>query len=185
MKSETQSEFFTNIAKAVTEKIDEDAPIRKAMQQTLLKSVGQRDMSVNECTLICHKMPYVEFSLDPRLVNLYGNKKMKDSAEGEEILTESSNWQEAYWQRESNEGYKKLCSDYDSSEIFRNNFPLQKHPKDISLREFVTNFTQKHWKYRPAKVFPNFVPCYRYIVHKGKPHYENWCKSQLLFKIVL
>jgi len=56
-----------------------------------------------------------------------------------------------------------------------------KHPKDISLREFMTNFT-KSWKFSPAgsQVFPYFIPTFRYVVHKGKPRYVEYCKNLLL-----
>ena len=174
MKNESQSDFFTNIARTVTDKIDDEAPIRKAAQKILLNSVGQRDMSVNECMLICHNQPSVEFSKSPRVVNLKGSIKFKDTvASNNEILAEKTNWQEAYWQRESCPGYKQLCKDYPSK------FKYSKHPKYISLREFVVNFTMK-WKYRPANVFPHFIPTFRYIVHKGKPNYERYCQNLLL-----
>ena len=174
MKSESQSDFFTNIAKSVTSKLDDEAPIRKAAQKILLNSVGQRDMSINECMLICHNQPYVVYSKTPRTVNLRGSTKVKDSVSSDdEILLENDNWQEAYWQRESCPGYKILCEEYPTI------FKYSKHPKDISLREFVVNFTKK-WKYRPANIFPYFIPTYRFVVHKGKPHYEEYCKNLLL-----
>ena len=57
---------------------------------------------------------------------------------------------------------------------------LGKHPKNLSLREFVVNFSKK-WKYHPVKkAFLHSIPCYRYIVHKGKNIYEDFCKWMLL-----
>ena len=56
---------------------------------------------------------------------------------------------------------------------------LDRHPRDLSLREFMCNFTKK-WKYAPAEVFPYMIPTYRYVVMKGKPHYEEYCKNLLL-----
>ena len=60
--------------------------------------------------------------------------------------------------------------------IFKN-----KHPKYISLREFVTNFT-KSWKFSPSanRCFLNAKPTFRYIVNKKRPNYEMWCKNVLL-----
>ena len=131
-------------------------------------------MSINESMLICHNQPYVEFSKIPRTVNLKGSMKVKDSiSRDDEVLGEKTNWQEAYWQRDSCPGYKQLCDDYPTK------FPYPRHPKDISLREFVVNFTMK-WKYKPSNVFPNFIPTYRYIVHKDKPNYESYCECLLL-----
>ena len=45
----------------------------------------------------------------------------------------------------------------------------------------MTNFT-KNWKFSPtgSKVFPYFVPTYRYVVHQGKSGYEDYCKNLLL-----
>ena len=174
MKNESQSDFFTNIAKTVTGNLDDEAPVRKAAQKILLSSVGQRDMSINECMLICHNQPYVEYSKTPRMVNLKGSTKVKGNViSNDEVLLENDNWQEAYWQRESCPGYKILCDDYPTK------FKYSKHPKDISLREFIVNFTKK-WKFKPANVYPHFIPTYRYIVHKGKANYEDFCKFWLL-----
>ena len=173
MKNETQSDFFTNVAKTVIDKLDDEAPIRKSVQKILLNSVGQRDMSINECMLICHNQPYVDYSKTPRLVNLRGSNVIKNNiSTNDEGITSKDNWQEAYWQRESCPQYQQLCKDFP-------NIACPKNPKNIALREFVVNFTKK-WKYSPSNVFPHFIPSYKYIVHKGKPHYEEFCKNLLL-----
>ena len=135
-------------------------------------------MTTNECFLIAHGLPYVEFSHRPRTANLKGSfvakNKVKDEAEP---IVEDSNWQESYWKKEEIEGYKKLCSDYEAGTV-----PvkvLDKHPRDLSLREFMCNFTKK-WKYCPAEVFPYFIPTFRYVVNKSKKYYEDYCRSLLL-----
>ena len=56
---------------------------------------------------------------------------------------------------------------------------LDRHPKDISLREFMCNFSKK-WNYSPANVFPYMMPTYRYVIKKNKPHYEAYCQNLLL-----
>ena len=85
------------------------------------------------------------------------------------------NWQNAYWNQENIDGYKKLCVHFEAGQV-----PFfDRHPRDLSLREFMCNFTKK-WKYAPAEVFPYIIPNYRYIVKKGKPHYEEYCKNLLL-----
>ena len=173
MKPETQSDFFTSVAKSVIEKLDDEAPVRKSIQKILLNSVGQRDMSVNECMLICHNKLYVEYSKTPRVVNLTGSNIVKDNISvNDEGIISKDNWQESYWQRDSFPEYQQLCKDFPNI-----NYP--KHPSNISLREFVVNFTKK-WKYSPANVFPHFIPSYKYVVHKGRPHYEEYCKNLLL-----
>ena len=173
MKNETQSDFFTNVAKTVIDKLDDEAPIRKSVQRILLNTIGQRDMGAYECNLICLNKPYVEYSKTERVVNLRGSSTIKTNISiNDEGIINKDNWQEAYWQRETCPQYQQLCKDYP-------NIPFPKHPKNISLREFVVNFT-KTWKYSPRDVYPNFIPSYKYIVHKGKPHYEEYCKNVLL-----
>ena len=66
-----------------------------------------------------------------------------------------------------------MCKDYPEK------FKYDKHPKDISLREFMKNFTKK-WKSGKANIFPYFLPTYKYIVNKSSPHYEDYCKTLLL-----
>ena len=153
--------------------MDDEAPIRKSIQKVLLNSVGQRDMSLNECMLICHNQPYVEYSKTQRVVNLRGSNIVKANISiNDDGIISKDNWQEAYWQRESYPQYQQLCKDFP-------NIDYPKHPSNISLREFVVNFTKK-WKYSPSNVFPHFIPSYKYIVHKGKPHYEEYCMNLLL-----
>ena len=118
-------------------------------------------MSVNECMLITHNKLYVEFSKSPRVVDLRGSNVIRTNMSiNDEGITTKDNWQEAYWQRESCPHYQQLCKDYP-------NIEYPKNPKDISLREFAENFTKK-WKYSKRNVFLNFIPSYKYIVHKGK-----------------
>ena len=175
MKNETQSDFFTSIAKTVIDKLDDEAPIRKSIQKILLNSVGQRDMSLNECMLICQDQDYVSYSKTKRTVNLRGSNIVKNNiSTNDEGIVSKDNWQESYWQRESHPQYQQLCRDFP-------NIDCPKHPSNISLREFVVDFT-KNWKYRPSNVFPHFIPSYKYVVHKGKPYYEDWCMLQLLME---
>ena len=104
---------------------------------------------------------------------------MKDTVTclGETIFEKEDNWGDAYWNRDSNEEFIKLCSNYENNP---KSFTIQKHPKDLSLREFVVNFSKK-WKYAPSEnVFPHFFPTYRYVVHKGMHIYEDYCRSLLL-----
>ncbi|MCH2545601.1 MAG: AAA family ATPase [Alphaproteobacteria bacterium] len=174
MKPEKQSDYYSKLAQAVAKKIDDTAPLRKAAQKILMSNIGNRDMSLNECMLICHNLPYVEYSRTPRIANLKGSVKVKMSfgSENEQVIDED-NWQDVYWNKESSKEYKKLCEDYPDK------FKYDKHPKDISLREFMVNFSKK-WKYSPANVFPYFIPTYRYVVSCKKPHYQEWCKYILL-----
>ena len=135
LKGEKRSDFYANIRKFISTKIDDATEMKKTFQRILLRNVGERDMSVNECMLIAHDQPYVDFSGTPRIVDLRGNRRVKDAkdlkkktgAEDPEnqnknedmqnpedlCIGESSNWQEKYWNRESFEGYKTLCKEYE------------------------------------------------------------------------
>ena len=91
---------------------------------------------------------------------LLWQKKIKDETE---CIQDEDNYAEAYWKREEFDEYKKLCANYDAGKpSFKD-----KDPRDISLREFVCNFTKK-WKYSPADVFMYVVQTYGYIIKKGK-----------------
>ena len=151
MKAEETSDFLSKLKKAMTKKIDDDTPLNKTAQKVLMSCLGQRDMTSNECFLIAHGLPYVEFSSTPRVANLRGSSVAKQKVENESAcIQDSDNWQNAYWKRENIEGYKKLCADYEAGKV-----PvavLDRHPRDISLREFMCNFTKK-WKYAPSDMF--------------------------------
>ena len=156
LKPEETSDFFTKLKKAIAKKVDDDTPLNKAAQKVLMSCLGQRNMTSNECFLIAHGLPYVEFSQAPRIANLRGSSAAKKQVSSEtESINEDENWQNAYWTRDNIDGYKQLCTDYEAGKV-----PcLDRHPKDISLREFMCNFTKK-WRYAPANVFPHMIPTF-------------------------
>ena len=176
MKPEKASEFLSSITKSICKKLDDNDPVRRVAIKALMESIGQRDWQVNECMLICHNLPYVKYSRQPRIANLKGSSKVKANLgnEGDKVV-ESDNWQDKYWNRENLAGYKKLCSLFDEGKFHFKG----KHPKDISLREFMKNFS-KSWVYKPENVFPHFVPTYKWVVHHSSNNYEEYCKTLLL-----
>ena len=159
LKPEETSDFFSKLKQALAKKIDDETPLNKTAQKVLMSCLGQRDMSSNECFLIAHGLPYVEFSHAPRCANLKGSSIAKTKVDKEsESIKDDDNWQNAYWNREDIDGYKKLCIDYEAGnpEILK---ILDRHPKNLSLREFMCNFSKK-WKYAPAEVFPYMIPTF-------------------------
>ena len=145
LKPEETSDFFFKLKSALAKKIDDETPLNKTAQKVLMSCLGQRDMSSNECFLIAHGLPYVEFSHAPRVANLKGSSIAKTKVDNEtENIKDDDNWQNAYWNREEIDGYKKLCIDYEAGNIPKE--ILDRHPKNISLREFMCNFSKK-WKY--------------------------------------
>ena len=176
LKPEKQSEFFTRLARVISKKVDDDTPLNKIAQKVLMNVIGQRDMPSQECFLIAHGKRYVDFSHKPRIANLKGNYAAKRKLKAEtESLNDDDNWQESYWKREDIDGYRTLCADYEAGKVE----VLKKHPRYLSLREFMVLFTKK-WKYNPDDVWPHFIPTFRYTVKKGKPMYEEFCRSLLL-----
>merc|ERR1712131_212266 len=122
-------------------------------------------------------MGYVDCSKQYRYCNLEGNNLLL-----EEVNKDSDspinpyNFSTAYWERESNENYKKLIRDFEDGK-----FQYVRHPKDISLRFFMADFSVK-WEYEGFDFVPIPHPCYKWVVHKSKEQYEKYCRSLLLME---
>ena len=86
---------------------------------------------------------------------------------------ETVDWLHIYAEREENDQFKQLCTDYPSK------FKWPYHPKLINLRTFVTYFT-KNWKVKTSITFPVFSPIQKFHISKKHKSYENWCKYILL-----
>merc|ERR1712016_33285 len=135
--------------------------------------------------LIAHDHDYVDISGVQRVVDLRGKRKVKEAKDlkqkkneeedpetektepnlEDQCIGETNNWQEKYWNKDSNENYKKICEAYEKDP---EKYALWgKHPRDLSLREFLVYFSKK-WKpsYNP-KAFLHSIPSFRYPVHKG------------------
>ena len=115
MKPEKQSDYYGTLARTVAKKLDEDTPMKKAATKILMSNIGNRDMSINECMLICHNQPYVEYSRSPRIANLRGSTKVKKTVSENEKVIDDDNWQDAYWKRDEIEG--ELSSVYEKRRL--------------------------------------------------------------------
>ena len=139
MKAEKPSDAFIRIANELLQKEGEDVPVRKVFSKLLMNSID-RDKSRAECFLIALIGEYVQYSQKFQWVNLNGNKQLKASVNSEnEPAMETVDWLHIYAEREENDQFKQLCTDYPSK------FKWPYHPKLINLRTFVTYFT-KNWK---------------------------------------
>ena len=133
-----------------------------------------REKSRAECFLIALIGEYVQYSQKFQWVNLNGNKQLKASVTSEdEPAMETVDWVHIYAEREENDQFKQLCTDYPSK------FKWPYHPKLINLRTFVTFFT-KNWKVKTSITFPVFSPIQKFQISKKHKSYENWCKYILL-----
>ena len=150
LKPEEKSTTLSAIFKQVLDKTAEEAPLRKVFQKILINTVSERDISRNEACLILHRDQYVKYSKSFRSVNLLGTKQILNSVEKDnEMAQDHTSWAELYSKRETNPGYIQLCANYGTT------FHWRCHPKEISLREFVSNFN-KDWK--PLQNNQTFIP---------------------------
>ena len=63
---------------------------------------------------------------------------------------EADDWLHIYAERETNKGFIELCNAYQ-----QNKFQWPHHPKHVSLREFVTNFS-RNWTIINKEIVPVF-----------------------------
>ena len=177
LKPEERSTYLNEIISKVGKRHGDDAPVKKFFQSVLINTITERDISVNEACLILRKETYVEYSLKARYANVEGMRKLStEVAQETDLATESNNWQESYWNRETNENFIKLCARYP------HDFKYKCDPVDISLRGFMTDFS-KDWVYLGGKTkfVPVIIPIFRYPVSpKEKKNFELYCKTILL-----
>ena len=83
MKPEKASDFLNNMVQSICKDLDDADPIKRFAHKLFMKTIGQRDWQVNECMLICHNLPYVKYSKEPRIANLKGSSKVKSNIDGE------------------------------------------------------------------------------------------------------
>ena len=177
LKAEKSSATIDAIKKQVYEKVSDDEPVRKLCQKLLMKTVTERDISVNEAMLLLNGENYVECSRQYRYCSLEGNNLITDQVESEkEKAVKTYNWSQAYWDRETNANYTKLIQDYEEGK-----FEYKRHPRDLSLRYFMSDF-RINWEYEGSGFVPCPNPIFMYTVPKDSARYENYCKSTLLFE---
>ena len=76
--------------------------------------------------------------------------------------------------RHRNEQYLKRCQDWPEK------FKYKCHPKDISLRHFISHFA-KDWEPLMHTTFvPVIIPLFRYPVASNHKKFPQYCKSVLL-----
>ena len=116
----------------------------------------------------------VQYSKTFEWVNLNGTKRLKKNISSEDdIAMETTDWLHIYAERDENENFIQLCNNYPDT------FTWETHPKNISLRQFVTNF-KKNWEMKNTITVPVFTPVQKFPVKKKNKSYENWCKLTLL-----
>ena len=134
MKAEKPSDAYNRIAKELLQKEGETVPTRKVFSKLLMNSID-RDKSRAECFLIAQVGEYVQYSKTFEWVNLNGTKRLKKNISSEdEFAMETTDWLHIYAERDENEHFIQMCNNYPET------FTWECHPKNISLRQFVTKF---------------------------------------------
>ena len=177
LKPEEQSATLASILAKVSDKCDDDAPIKRVFQKLLMTTVSDRDVSRAECFQNIHGEEHVKYSKKFRTASLDGSRALNmEARQDSEPATKANNWVEVYAKREQSSEFKALCAAYEGG-----TFKWNRHPSEISLHEFMANFSLK-WKPlpQPNSFVPVFYPSFTYKVSKGSKNYESWCRSLLL-----
>jgi hypothetical protein len=163
----------------VVQQTEDEDPLRKAFQRVLMKTVGEHDLSKQECHHILNGLDFVEFSRKMVSVNVMGTRRVEPlhtSGNGEEMLTVTTNFVSTYWERDSDAHYKAAV------EKFAIN-GLGKDPAKVSLNEFVSKY-QKKWQLSGEVKVPRVTPNFNRIPNKNMDNsikrYELFLKSILL-----
>ena len=157
VKPEPNSPPFDSILKSVIDVANENEAVRKVMQRILMKTVGEHDLSLQECLHILNGYPIVEFSRKFIPVNVAGTRRIRKTGNDTEPAS-VSNLADMYWGRNTNKHYNKFLNDFMAGKTDIN-------PINISLYEFVSNYT-KTWKYHGNGYVPHITPNFQKIPKK-------------------
>ena len=158
-KDEPNSSPFQAITKSVVEAIGEEEPTRRLFQKILMKTVGEHDLSKQECHHILNGLDFVTFSEQFVMVNVSGTTKVRmPEVEGDEQRATEDNWASLYWNRETDSNYVEAVGRFTSGQT---NFD----PRDLSLYQFASRCNKK-WKLQPEKKVPHITPNFNIIPKK-------------------
>ena len=181
MKEEKKSMSFQDIAKVVAQKATEAGPnatVPKTLSQIMLKFVGEHDLSKSECWQILNGDDYVTFSRPLRYLNLTDKRRVSEPNERGDNLDQparAQNSADRYWSRESDSVFLEVVRKFEEGEI-----KLEKHPREYSLYEYVSYFSQK-WEFEQKIHIVVPSPQYHFIPATEKEeHHECYCRTSLL-----
>jgi hypothetical protein len=176
MKDEPNSTSFSAVCKSVVEASKDEDPVRRAFQKILMRTVGEHDLSKQECHHILNGLDFVLFSREFVNVNVSGTRKVRIPQAGEDnSKATEDNWAFNYWNRETNTGYLEALEHYASGMIKWN-------PQSISLYQFASKYS-KTWKPTGQEKVPHMTPNFNVIPKKGgsnQGRYTLFLKSILL-----
>ena len=150
-KDEPNSSPFQAITKAVIEATADEEPVRRLFQRLLMKTVGEHDLSKQECHHILNGFDFVQFSMDFVSVNLSGTARVRTpEVEGDDQKATGDNWASIYWSRDSDPNYLKAVEMFSQALI-------DWDPERVSLYWFVSSYS-KSWKRLDTKKVPTSLP---------------------------
>ena len=181
MKEEKKSMSFQDIALVVAQQATEAGPnatVAKTLSQIMLKFVGEHDLSKSECWQILNGDDYVTFSRPLRYLNLTDKRLVSEPNERGDNLDQPArahNNADRYWSREEDSVFLEVVRKFEDGEL-----KLEKHPREYSLYEFTSYFSQK-WEFEQKIHIVVPSPLYHSIpATENEEHHECYCRTSLL-----
>ena len=170
-KDEPNSSPFQATAKAVIEASVEEEPVRRSFQKILMKTVGEHDLSKQECHHILNGLDFVDFSADFVSVNVSGTARVRTPLlDGDDQKATEDNLATIYGNRETDPNYLAALEKYRSEEYD----PRHPHDPDrVSLYEFAMWYNKKWQRQQTSKV-PHVTPNFNVIPKRSTNHKSRY-----------
>ncbi|MBM3938769.1 MAG: hypothetical protein FJ333_08995, partial [Sphingomonadales bacterium] len=175
-KDEPNSAPFQSITRSVISNMANEEPVRRLFQKILMKTVGEHDLSKQECHHILNGFEFVEFSQKFVSVNVAGTARVRapGDAADDEVATED-NWAKLYWKRETDQNFIAAVALHAEGRITWN-------PRATSLYTFVSQCNKK-WQMQGEHKVPHITPNFNVIPKRspdGKSRYAMFLRTTLL-----
>ena len=183
MKEEPNSEPFKAMTKASIEEVNPEDPTKKVFQKLLNRTIGNHDMSKQECTHILNGLEFVSFPKKFAYANIMGTRRVEENLLAPEDgdpnrqVKVAKNIADQYWARESDANYQKACKDYEKKGASSG----VKHPRDVSLYEFISKY-RADWKMNFEVKVPHITPNFSTVPRKNGSarRYDMFLRSLIL-----
>ena len=178
MKSEKPSQDYKEMIRLVVNEADDDSNPKKLFSRILNKTIGERDITRQECFHILNGLPLVEFTENTHFitVNILRNRRL--NLQGRETLKSGvDDHSDYYWRRENDPNYLRLLDFYQNNPDQHQNLI---DPQKISLYQFAKHYT-KTWRRHNSNKIPHIIPNFFRIPHKNNvERYKLFLQTRLL-----
>ena len=175
-KEEPNSSPFQAITKAVIQAAADEDPVRRTFQKILMKTVGEHDLSKQECHHILNGFDFVEFSCEFASVNVSGTARVRTpQVEGDDQKATEDNLASIYWKRDTEPAYQAALEKFRRGES-------QQDPGLVSLYQFAMWYN-KNWIRQSKSKVPHITPNFNRIPkHSNNPksRYGMFVRATLL-----